>query len=334
MRRTGVALQIVILVLISPVVGLSQSRPIKKEVASVSGLVLLEFGARPIRHAHVEFLNPSTGWAGSVLTDGKGRFEVSKLSAATYQVDVTAPGCEKLETTLKVDGIVGPLLWRLRKAAQPATPRNGSVVSIQELRMSEKAESAFAKGTRLLQKGDVQASLLYFQQAITKEPSYYQAYHNLGLAHFRLGETARAEEDFQKSIDLANGGFAPSQFALAMILCERQEFQRAERVIENGLGIDPGSAVGKYFLGVVQFALNRTEDAEKSAQDALWRDAAQADAHILLAKIHVRNHNAAAVMADVSAYLKLEPHGPLENEARELLRQAQHEITASVPANH
>src|SRR5690242_12683185 len=265
MRRTGVAILIVVLVWISPVVCLSQSQPIEKEMGSASGFVLLEVEARPIRHAHVEFLNPSTGWASSVLTDDKGRFELSMLSAATYQVDVTAPGCDKLETTLKVDGIVGPLLWRLHKVAQPATPRNRSVVSIQEMRMSEKAESAFAKGTRLLQKGEVEASLRHFQRAISKEPDYFQAYHNLGLAHYWLGETAQAEQDFQKSIDLANGGFAPSQFALAMILCEKQEFQRAEKVIENGLAMDPGSAVGKYFLGVVQFALNRTEEAEKSA---------------------------------------------------------------------
>ena len=200
--------------------------------------------------------------------------------------------------------------------------------------MSEKALATFAKGTRLLQKGDVEASLPYFQRAIAKEPDYYQAYHNLGLAHYRLGDTARAEEDFQKSIDLAKGGFAPSQFALAMILCEKQEFQQAEKVIENGLAMDPGSAVGKYFLGVVQFALNRTEKAEKSAQDALWRNASQADAHILLAKIHERNHNPDAVIAEVVAYLQLDPHGPLENEARELLQRAQQEIPLPVSANH
>jgi len=334
MRRIGVAIQIAILSLISPVVCLSQSQPIKKEMGSALGFVLLEVEARPIRHAHVEFLNPSTGWASAVLTDGKGRFEVSKLAAATYQVAVTAPGCERLETTVTVDGTVGPLLWRLRKVAQPATPRSSSVVSIQELRMSEKAESAFAKGTRLLQQGNVEASLPYFQRAITKEPDYYQAYHNLGLAHYRLGETARAKEAFQKSIDLAKGGFAPSQFALAMILCEKQEFQRAEKVIENGLAMDPGSAVGKYFLGVVQFALNRNDEAEKSAHDALWRNAGQADAHILLAKIHERKHNPAAALVDVASYLRLDPHGPLENEAHELLQRAQREISPSVSASH
>lgn len=213
---------------------------------------------------------------------------------------------------------------------QNATPRKESLVSVQELRMSGKAQSAFAKGTRLLQKGDVEQSVAYFQRALAKEPRYYQAYHNLGLAHYWLGKTAEAEEDFQKSIELANGGFAPSQFALAMILCEKQEFQQAEKLLENGLARDPGSAVGKYFQGLVQFALNRNGDAEKSAHDALWRSAGQADAYILLAKIHRRNHNPEAVMADVGAYLQLEPHGPLEDEAGELLREARQEIKECV----
>lgn len=200
--------------------------------------------------------------------------------------------------------------------------------------MSGKALSAFAKGTRLLQKGDVRQSVSYFELALAKEPGYYQAYHNLGLAHYRLGETARAEEDFQKSIELANGGFAPSQFALAMILCEKQEFVRADKLIENGLAMEPGSAVGKYFEGLVQFALNRNGEAEKSARGALWRSAGQANAYILLAKIHNRNHNPEAVMADVGAYLILDPHGPLEDQARELLREAQQEIKESTPSNH
>lgn len=220
--------------------------------------------------------------------------------------------------------------FRCLPQSQNATPRNQSVVSVQELRISGKAQSAFAKGTRLLQKGDIERSVLYFQRALAKEPGYYQAYHNLGLAHYRLGEAAQAEEDFQKSIELANGGFAPSQFALAMILCEKQEFQQAEKLIENGLAMDPGSAVGKYFQGLVQFALNRDGEAEKSAHGALWRSAGQADAYILLAKIHNRNHNPEAVMADVGAYLQLEPHGLLEGEARELQREAQLEIRDSV----
>jgi len=114
-----------------------------------------------------------------------------------------------------------------------------------------------------------------------------------------------------------------------MVLCEKQEFREAERLIQNGLTMEPGSAIGRSLLGVVQFAVNRTAEAEKSAQEALWRNANQAEAYILLAKIHERNHNPYAAMAEVAAYLKLDPHGPLENEASKLLRRARQEITAS-----
>ena len=118
-----------------------------------------------------------------------------------------------------------------------------------------------------------------------------------------------------------------------MILCEKQEFREAERVIQNGLAMEPGSALGKYLLALVQFALNRPAEAEKSARDALWRNAGQAEAHILLAKIHERAHKPYAVTMDVAAYLKLDPHGPLESEASELLQRAQQKISQSAGAN-
>lgn len=231
-----------------------------------------------------------------------------------------------MKTALAV--FVAPLSCAAQQTEQATAPGNDSVVSVQELRMSGKAESAFSKGARRLQKGDAQGSLAYFQRALLKDPGYYRAYHDLGLAHFQLGDTAQAEEDFQKSIDLTNGGYAPSQFALAMILCQKGDFQHAEALIQNGLVKDPGSAMGKYFLGLVQFALNRNAEAERSAHDALWRNAQQADAHILLAKIHEREHNPDAVVADVTAYLKLDTGGPLENEARALLKVAQEQCQA------
>jgi len=328
MQAPKFAIQILIVALIPPVACMGQPQSTENPTGSASGLVLMAVDGRPIGRAHVEFMNPSSGWATSKLTDNDGKFQIAELSQGNYQVTVTAPAFQRIETSVKVDGRVGPLLLRLEKTQQMPTAKNDSVVSVQELRMSGKAESAFTKGARMLQKGNAEGSVAYFQRALAKDPNYYRAYHDLGLAHYQLGETALAEEDFQKSIDITNGGYAPSQFALAMILCEKQKFRQAERLIQNGLAMEPGSALGKYFLGLVQFAMNRTAEAEKSAHDALWRNANQADAYILLAKIHERDHNPYAVVTDVAAYLKLEPHGPLEGEATNLLKRAQQEIAS------
>src|SRR5262249_58514753 len=158
---------------------------------------------RPIRHARVELLISSKGWFATSLTDDDGGFKFKGLVPASYHVTVTALECERLEDTVIVSADTSNLVLRLHRTQQPATPRNDSVVSVEELRSAGKPESAFAKGTRMLQQGDAQGSLVYFRRALAKDPSYYRAYHNLGLANYKLGHTEQAEEDFQKSIELS-----------------------------------------------------------------------------------------------------------------------------------
>jgi len=203
------------------------------------------------------------------------------------------------------------------------TPRNDYVVSVQELRMSDKGRKAFEKGAALLGKGDAAASLAYFDQAIADFPRFYQVHYQLGIAHFRLGHTIEAEQAFQKSIDLTGGGYAPPEFGMGMVLCQRQELEKAETVIQRGLDLQPGSAVGKYFLGLAQFGSNQLVEAERSIRQALVRKARFAQAYFLLARIHQRQNNSAAVVEDLKAYLKLDPHSPDGKQARAFLEQTQ-----------
>jgi tetratricopeptide (TPR) repeat protein len=209
------------------------------------------------------------------------------------------------------------------------TPRNDYVVSVQELRMSGKAKKAFEQGARLLQKGETARSLAYFDQAIAEFPGHYKAYYDRGIAQYRLGHAAEAEEAFQKSIDLTGGAYAPPQFAMGMVLCQEQQLQKAEAVIQRGLDVDPGSATGKYFLGWAQFGLNHLIEAERSLQQALVRKANFAEAYFLLARIHQRQHNAPAMTRDLEAYLKLEHNSVGSQQAKALLDSAQQDAKQS-----
>jgi tetratricopeptide (TPR) repeat protein len=318
-------------VLMFPTVCLTQSAPADSACGSVWGRVVRATNDRPIRHARVELLIPSTGWASSTLTDGDGKFDFAGLSRATYQVTVTEPGYERLDSTAEIAGKTGPLVLRLGKMEAPATPRNTSpvndnVVSVQELRSPGKSEKAFDKGVKLLLRGDAAGSIAYFDRAIARDPSYYRAYYDKGLAYFRLGNTAEAEQAFQKTIDLTGGGYAPADFLMGLILCQMRQFREAETVIQKGLEIDPGSALGKVFLGWTQFALNRPADAERSAQQALFRKANLPEAYYLLAQIHHAQHNSPAVVADLQTYFRLDPNGPESNDAKALLATAQQEM--------
>jgi hypothetical protein len=58
-------------------------------------------------------------------------------------------------------------------------------------------------------------------------------------------------------------------------------------------------------------------------QQVLVRKANFADAYFLLAEIHQRQHDAPAVVMDLRAYLKLEPHRPESEQVRVMLERTQ-----------
>ncbi len=208
--------------------------------------------------------------------------------------------------------------------------RSNYVVSVQDLKLAGKGHAAFDKGSRLLEKGDTAGSIAYLERAISESPENYKAHYDLGVARFRLGQLAEAEQAFQKAIDLTGGGFAPPQFGLGAIFCKKQEFLLAETILLRGVELESGSAVGKYYLAWAQFGLNRLVEAERSAEQALARDANLAEAYSLLARIHQRQRNAPAVARDLEAYLKLDTHKEI---ARRLANKIQQEMAQDTAAS-
>jgi len=200
---------------------------------------------------------------------------------------------------------------------------NRYVVSVQDLKMAGKSHAAFDKGSRLLEKGDALGSIAYFEQAVSEYPEHYKAYYDLGVAHFRLAQQSEAEQAFQKAIDITKGGFAPPQFGLAAILCQKAEFSQAAALLQRALDLDPGSAIGKYYLAWAQFGLNRMAEAERSLEQALLRNAHLGEAYLLLARVHQREKNLPAAFNDLESYLKLEPR---KEQARLLAGQIRREL--------
>ena len=223
--------------------------------------------------------------------------------------------------------LVIALLFPAFSFAQSPVSQYSSVVSVRELALPPKAARALEKGTALL-KNNPQASVSYFQTAIALAPDSFRAYHNVAIAHYRLGDVEDAEQEFRRSIELSRGSFAPSLFGLSMILYQRGEFLEAESLTQKGLLATPSSAVGKYCLGLVQFALGQIPEAEHSALDAIGLDPAQADGdvYLLLARIHERLNDPDAVVADVHTYFKRSRKRSLQADAQALLERAQQNL--------
>jgi tetratricopeptide (TPR) repeat protein len=84
------------------------------------------------------------------------------------------------------------------------------------------------------------------------------------------------------------------------------------------LDVDGSPATGHLFLSVALFRLNRLEDAERSARQALLRKPGFALPYLVLADVHGRRGEYARQLQNLDAYLKLEPDRPASKQVREV----------------
>jgi len=290
-----------------------------RQPVEIFGTVFLEGANRPIGDIIVNIRLLTGGPFVSVLTDWSGRFHMRGLDPGMYEIVVEEAGYEPTRETLQLlRGPSPPLELYLKTGNSSPVRRTDYAVSVRELRIPVKAHNAFEKGLERLAKNDPVGSRTQFVRAATAFPDYYEAYYHMGVADLRLGREADAAQAFQKAIDLSGGRYAWAQFALGLLLCRRGEYAEAETVIRKGLDVDGSAATGHLFLSVALFRLNRLEDAERSAREALLRKPGFAWAYLVLADVHGRRGEYARQLQDLDAYVKLEPDGPASKQVREV----------------
>jgi tetratricopeptide (TPR) repeat protein len=316
-RQGGLPWLLLGLLVCAPLVR-AQIAALDKQAAEIFGTVLVE-GHRPIAGASVNIRLLTGGPFTSVLTDWSGRFQVRGLNTGVYEIVVEEAGYEPIRETLQLfRGPSPPLELYLKACNSAPVRRTDYAVSVRELRIPKKARNAFEKGLERLAKNDADGSRTQFVRATTAFPDYYEAYYHIGVADLRLGREEEAAQALQKAIDLSGGRYTWAQFALGLLLCRRGEYAEAETVIRKGLDMDGGPATGHLFLSVALFRLNRLEEAEKSAQEALLRKPGSALAYLVLADVHGRGGEYGMQLHDLNAYLKLEPDGPASKRVREV----------------
>ena len=285
---------------------------------TIAGSVFLDGETQPVPRVQVNVRALSGNDLATTFTDASGRFEAPTDGNGSFIVSVQQQGYEPVEqrVNLGFEGAVRGLVIKLHKVKPAPIDAAGYTVSVRNLKLPAKARRAFEKGLTLLQKKDAQASLERFKEATDAFPNYYEAYYQIGVANLELRRGDEAEQALQTSIDLSGGGYAEPQFALGAMLCDRQDYAGAERVLRRAIDVDANSWKGHLFLGQTLFGENRLAEAEKSAREVLLRHPDQPTAYILLANIHIRRQEFLLGIQDLDTFLSMKPTGPTSEQAR------------------
>jgi len=299
----------------------AQNSYIEKADGKISGTVLLEGNNQPATQVAVKLKSHLAGIFRSVLTDYEGHFEVQGLPPSTYEIVVEEPGYEPAQTTAEFDGSSSKLELRLKSSNISQAQRDRYTVSTRELMIPGKARGEYAKGLGSLAKKDLAASLSHIMKAAKAFPEYYEAYYHVGVVEMSLGKLDEAGQAFQKANDLSGGRYAWAEFGIGYLSYLEGKTEEAVSIIRRGVELDGSSPDGYFILGMALLRLNRLDEAEKSAREALLRDPNFARAYILLADTYGRRHEYLAQLQGLDTYLKLEPNGE-ESEAVRRGREA------------
>lgn len=202
-------------------------------------------------------------------------------------------------------------------AAAPSQP-----ISAHQLTVPGKAREAYENGLALMKsKKDYAAAIAQFESAVHEYPSYYEAYAEIGITRYYLGDAAAAEEALRKSVDLSSGKYSYAILDLADVLNNTGRFADAEPVARQAIDVDDSSWRGYFELARAQFGLKRASDAEESAAKARDLKPDYPLVYLTLTNIHLALHNYPSVLQDIDAYLKLVPQGPTSDQVRKTRQQ-------------
>jgi tetratricopeptide (TPR) repeat protein len=197
------------------------------------------------------------------------------------------------------------------KISQPF--RSNYTVSVQELKIPDKARNEYRKGLECMGRNDEAGSVGHFTKATQVFPKYYEAYYHLGVVEMKQNRLDAAKQAFQTAIDASGGKYAWAEFGFGYALFLEGRTEEAEAIVRQGLEVDENSPDGYTILGMTLLRLNRLDEA-------LLRRPGFAQAYLVIADVYARRRDYRVQVQNLDAYLQLEPTSPASvrvHEARE-----------------
>jgi tetratricopeptide (TPR) repeat protein len=302
------------------------SHALAQKPATIAGNVYFESDYNPAKNVTVNLYDDEHNLLEAQTTTDTGQFRFGNVRRATYQLTVEVPGYENASVDVDVSMISdkGITIYLKPVAKDPAPSTSSRPVSVHELSMPAKARDLVDSGkTKLYRDKNAQAALLDFQQAVSLAPAYYEAFYQLAMAQYNLGNRGEAESSFRRALDLSQNKYPEASVGLGTALIDDGNLPGAEKLIRQGLVQNQNLWIGHYELGRVLLLEKQYPDALNSAEQARLLAPSVPVVYRLLSNIHLAQKDYPALLADLDTYISLDPDSPAGQRAKQLRSQLQ-----------
>jgi hypothetical protein len=331
MGRVGFFLGAVVVCLLSAAPGFAYSN---NSESALSGTVFADGTNQRLANAAVVLYDEAGAPVLQLTTDESGEFSFQGLRAAHYIVKVLASDFQSAEVHVDLTFTSARGLSIVLKPKPPSASATSmkQTISAHELSMPQDARDLVASGKKKLYEGkNTSAALSDFQSAVAKAPGYYEAFYQEGMAYLSQQNSAEAAKVFRQSVEMSDKKYADADIALGALLLQQNQVSEGESLLHLGLASNPRSWPGQFELAKLELSRDHLEAALSAAENAKALAPRQAVVYRLLAAIHLRQQNHAALIADVDSYLELDSDSAAATRAKELRAEAQRQL-ANAPA--
>ena len=326
MRRLSNPTCLLLLALITPPRILCQ---FGSNTVTVSGTVLAEGHNQRIEHVTVRLCDPGGNLIEQAITPDSGEFTFRRLQRGRYILTFEANGFqnEEIHLDLSFTSDKGISVYLKPVTAVLGSIPSGTTVSAHELSMPQSAREFVSSGRRkLYSEKNPEGGLKDFQKAVAIAPSYYEAHREIAMAYLTMGKADEAMQSFRKSIEVSNDSYGDADVGLGTLLVEKGDIGAGAKALRRGVELNPNSWMGFYELGKLDLNRDRLDSALQSAEHARNLSPNAPLIYRLLANIHLRQKNYAALLGDLDAYIKLDPDSPSGLRAAQMRDQISREV--------
>lgn len=161
-------------------------------------------------------------------------------------------------------------------------------------------------GKQLLEQDNPLGAVVYFRNALEKDPNYTEARYQLGQAYLQAGKLGQAKTEFNK-VYLQNPANAEVLLDLALISLAEANLAEAKGWVELFLNENAKCSRSQHYLGVVYQHQGDTQRAEELYGEAIAIDESYIDASAELVRLYLGLGRNDEALSTLQRAIKISP---------------------------
>ena len=264
----------------------------------------------PVANARVEVSSQAAGQRMvTEYTSQDGSFSVAGLSSGGYEVRAESG---VLEASTQVQVGDGQIWVNLRMPNSAAQRRDGHAptVSVQQLRVPEKAASFLAKAHEAMDKRKLDEATNYVSKALASYPEYAQALTLRAILEMQQEKYDQAAADANHAIQ-DDSNYGTAYLVMGAVLNCQKKFEDALRPLQRAELLLPNAWQGYFESSKALLQLDRFRQALQQADKALALNNAGAhpELHLLKGYAYIGLRSYGAAVTELEQYVSHFPDG-------------------------